>query len=116
MHRLEKVGLHLDANKKGTSMELLFDAIVNYMPPPKGEIDAPLQMLVSTIDYNDYVGRIGIGKIERGSIEVNQHVVLCNSESELETAVITSLYEFNGLNRKSVNKAEVGRDCGSIRR
>lgn len=97
-----------DADKKGTSMELLFDAIVNYMPPPKGEIDAPLQMLVSTIDYNDYVGRIGIGKIERGSIEVNQHVVLCNSESELETAVITSLYEFNGLNRKSVNKAEVG--------
>ena len=48
-------------------------------------------MLVSTIDYNDYVGRIGIGKIERGSIEVNQHVVLCNSESELKTAVITSL-------------------------
>src|SRR5690606_37502838 len=62
-----------DVDKRGTSMEPLFDAIVKYMPAPRGELDAPLQMLVSTIDYNDYVGRIGIGKIERGTIEVNQH-------------------------------------------
>ncbi len=100
----------VDADQIGTSMEPLFDAIVKYIPAPRGDMDEPLQMLISTIDYNDYVGRIGIGKIERGTIEVNQHVVLCNSkdESQEQEAVITSLYTFNGLNRKSVDKAEVG--------
>lgn len=97
-----------DVDKRGTSMEPLFDAIVKYMPAPRGELDAPLQMLVSTIDYNDYVGRIGIGKIERGTIEVNQHVILCNQESDSKDAVITSLYVFDGLKRKPVEKAEVG--------
>lgn len=97
-----------DVDKRGTSMEPLFDAIVKYMPAPRGELDAPLQMLVSTIDYNDYVGRIGIGKIERGTIEVNQHVILCNQESDFKDAVITSLYVFDGLKRKPVEKAEVG--------
>lgn len=97
-----------DGDKIGNSMQPLFDAIVKYIPAPRGDIDAPLQMLVSTIDYNDYVGRIGIGKIERGKIELNQHVVLCNAEDKLRQVVITSLYEFKGLNRKQVEEAEVG--------
>lgn len=97
-----------DAHEVGNSMQPLLDAIVEHIPAPRGDIDAPLQMLVSTIDYNDYVGRIGIGKVERGKIQLNQHVILCNSADKAKGAVITSLYEFNGLNRQQVEIAEVG--------
>ena len=62
----------------GTDLKPLFDTILDYIPAPEGEVDAPLQLLVSSIDYNDYVGRIGIGRIERGVIRQNQEAMICN--------------------------------------
>ncbi|NMA95597.1 MAG: translational GTPase TypA [Clostridiales bacterium] len=92
----------------GDSMVPLFKAIVEHIPAPAGNYDMPLQMLISTIDYNDYVGRIGIGKIHQGIIDINQDVILCNMDGKKQIASITNLYEFDGLNRKSVDRAQAG--------
>ena len=67
-----------DYTKPGTDLQPLLDTIVNYIPAPEGEEDEELQILVSAIDYNEYVGRIGIGKIERGSVKVNQEIMVCD--------------------------------------
>jgi GTP-binding protein len=98
--------LDMDSDEQG--MKSLFDAIVEHIPAPKGDMDAPLQMLVSTIDYNDYVGRIAIGKIERGRVELGQEVLLCSLEGEQRKVKITSLYQFEGLKRVSVESAAMG--------
>ncbi len=98
----------LDADKEGRDMQPLFDLIQKYIPAPKGDLDGPLQMLVSTIDYNDYVGRIAIGKVERGRIEVGQEALLCNVDGDQHRVKITSLYQFEGLKRVAVENAGLG--------
>ena len=88
----------------------LFETIINHIPAPEGDAEAPLQLLISTIDYNEYVGRIGVGKIDNGTIKVNQEVLLVNhhDESKHQRVKITKLYEFNGLNKVEVNEAKMG--------
>ena len=88
----------------------LFETIINHIPAPEGDTEAPLQLLISTIDYNEYVGRIGVGKIDNGTIKVNQEVLLVNhhDESKHQRVKVTKLYEFNGLNKVEVNEAKMG--------
>ena len=94
----------------GTDMKPLFDVIVNYIPAPTGDPDADTQVLISTIDYNEYVGRIGVGKVDNGSVRVNQDVVIVNAhDPEKNNKVkISKLYEFEGLNRVEVEEAGIG--------
>ena len=91
-------------------MEPLFETILNYIPSPEGDPDAPTQVLISTIDYNDYVGRIGVGKVENGTISVNQEVLLVNEHDpdKKQKVKISNLYEFDGLNKIPVDQASVG--------
>lgn len=100
----------LDLEKPKTDMKDLFETIIDYIPAPQGEPEADTQVLISTIDYNEYVGRIGVGKIDNGTLKVNQDAVLVNyHEPEKQTKVkITKLYEFDGLNKVEVNEATVG--------
>ena len=100
----------LDPAEPGKDMQPLLDTIINYIPCPTGDPDAPLQMLISTIDYNDYVGRIGVGKVSNGKIRVNQQVVLCNHHDpdKMIRTKVSKLYEFNGLNRVETEEAEIG--------
>lgn len=93
-----------------TTMEPLFETIISHIPAPTGDSDAPLQLLVSTIDYNDYVGRIGVGKVDNGSIKVNQEVMIVNHhDSDRHQRVkITKLYEYDGLGKVEVTEAAVG--------
>lgn len=100
----------LDLNKPKEDMRDLFETIVNYIPAPYGNDSDPVQVLISTIDYNDYVGRIGVGKIERGTINVNQDAVIVNyqDKEKMKKVKITDIYEFEGLDRKEVETAKVG--------
>ncbi|MTI69440.1 MAG: translational GTPase TypA [Firmicutes bacterium] len=99
----------LDSEKEGVNMKPLLDTVLEYTPAPVGDPEGDLQILISTIDYNDYVGRIGVGKIERGTININQDVILVNEQSDKNQKVkISKLFEFEGLKRKEVNKAKVG--------
>ncbi len=98
------------ADKVGTDLIPLFDTILNYIPAPKGDDNGSLQMLVSSIDYNDYVGRIAIGRIERGEIKVNQDVSVGDyHETKKEyRGKIVSLYQIEGLNRVACESAKAG--------
>ena len=100
----------LDADVQGTDLIPLFDKIVDYMPCPEGDENGDLQLLVSSIDYNDYVGRIGIGRIERGSIKQNQEVAICNyhTNAPVKKTRVVSLYQIDGLSRVPVESANVG--------
>ena len=88
----------------------LFDTIVKYIPAPEGDPDADTQVLISTIDYNEYVGRIGVGKVDNGKLKVNQDVVLVNHhDPDFKKRVkISKLYEFDGLNKVEVPEAGIG--------
>jgi len=100
----------LSQYEAGTDLKPLFDTIVNYIEPPQGNEEEPLQMLISSIDYNEYVGRIGIGRIVRGSIKVNQQVTVCDytgSKKNYNSKIVT-LLQIQGLNRVSVQEATVG--------
>ena len=98
-----------DPHKQGTDLKPLFDMIVNYFDPPESDTEAPLQMLVSAIDYNDYVGRIAIGRIERGIVRKGQDIVLSTFGSEdVVKAKAIYLYEYDGLNKKPVEEAYAG--------
>ncbi len=99
-----------DPNVDGKDMTPLFDAILDYIPAPEGDPDLGTQVLISTIDYNEYVGRIGIGKIDNGSISVNQEVLLMNHHdpAKKEKVKVSKLYEFDGLDRVEVDHATVG--------
>ena len=99
-----------DLGDEPKSMEPLFETIVNYIPAPEGDPDADTQVLISTIDYNEYVGRIGVGKIDNGSLKVNQEVMMVNAhEPEKQKKVkISKLYEFDGLNKVEVREASMG--------
>lgn len=92
------------------SMIPLFEAIIDYIPAPEGDFDAGTQILISTIDYNEYVGRIGVGKVSNGSVKVNQEVVIVNAhEADKQKKVkISALYEYDGLNKINVKEASVG--------
>ncbi|MDD6279130.1 MAG: translational GTPase TypA [Ruminococcus sp.] len=100
----------LSQYETGTDLKPLFDTIINYIEPPKGDENGPLQMLISSIDYNEYVGRIGVGRIERGNIRVNQQVTVCDyTESRKNyNSKIVSLLQIQGLNRVPVQEATVG--------
>ena len=94
----------------GTDLRPLFDTIVDYIPEPQCDASQPLQVLVSSIDYNEYVGRIGIGRVERGVIRQNQEIIVCNANdpSLARKEKLASLYEFDGLNRVPVESVEAG--------
>ncbi|MFR4512237.1 MAG: translational GTPase TypA [Clostridium sp.] len=91
-------------------MEPLFETIVKHIPAPEGDPEAPTQVLISTIDYNEFVGRIGVGKIDNGSLKVNQECVLVNHHDpdKFKKIKIGKLYEFDGLKRVEVQQAEIG--------
>ncbi len=100
----------LDMDTPGKDMMPLFETILNYIPAPSGDPDAGTQVLISTIDYNEYVGRIGVGKVDNGTISVNQEVVIVNAhEPEKQKKVkVSKLYEFDGLNKVEVREARMG--------
>ncbi|MBE5893027.1 MAG: translational GTPase TypA [Lachnospiraceae bacterium] len=100
----------LESGQPGISMEPLFETILNYIPAPEGDPDAGTQVLISTIDYNEYVGRIGVGKVDNGVIRINQDVVICNHhEPDKQIKVkVSKLYEFDGLNKVEVREAGIG--------
>ncbi|MCQ2470227.1 MAG: translational GTPase TypA [Ruminococcus sp.] len=100
----------LSQYETGTDLKPLFDTIINYIEPPKGDEEGPLQMLISSIDYNEYVGRIGIGRIVRGDIKVNQQVTVCDYTGSKKNynSKIVSLLQIQGLNRVPVESAKVG--------
>ena len=100
-----------DPHAPGKDLTPLLDTILEYMPAPEGEEEEPLQLLVSSIDYNEFVGRIGIGRIERGSIRQGQGVSICNFHSKdgkSRPSKIVSIYQFDGLKRVPVTEATVG--------
>ena len=100
----------LDPDVPGKDMTALFDTILDYIPAPEGNPDASLQVLISTIDYNEYVGRIGVGKVDNGEIRVNQDVVMVNHHEpdKMRKVKISKLYEFDGLNKVEVTSASIG--------
>jgi GTP-binding protein len=100
----------MDIDQKGTDMIPLFETILNYIPAPIGDPDAGTQVLISTIDYNEYVGRIGVGKVDNGTVKVNQEVVIVNHHEpdKLKKVKISKLYEFDGLSKIEIKEAGVG--------
>ena len=100
----------LDLSDEKQDMKPLFETILDYIPAPEGDPEAPSQMLISTIDYNEYVGRIGVGKVENGTIAVNQDMVVVNHHDpdKQQRVKIGKLYEFDGLNRVEVKEATIG--------
>ncbi len=97
--------------EKGVTMEPVFEAIIRKVPPPKAEPDKPLQVLVTTLDYSDYVGRIAIGRIFAGSIITGQKVTVIDRDGIHTLQKVTQLYLFEGLGKKSVDRAEAGDIC-----
>ena len=100
----------LDPTKQGQDLTPLFETILSAIPAPKGEADGPLQLLISSAEHNDYVGRLAVGKITRGTIKEGQNIVVCNyfDESKKQKAKIVSLMVFEGLKRVPVKQAEMG--------
>lgn len=100
----------LSQDEMGTDMIPLFEQMVNHIEAPEGDADAPLQLLVSSVDYNDYVGRMGLGRIERGTIKANQNLILCDyNKPELKKRIrIANIYEIEGLVRKPVAECKAG--------
>ena len=99
----------LDPNQPGKDMTPLFEMILNEVPAPQGDLDGPTQVLFSNIDYDDYVGRIGVGRVERGTIQVGETVTICGgSEGVQKNAKITKLYQFEGLKRVEAQSARLG--------
>ena len=95
----------------GTDLKPLFDTILDYIPAPEADVDQPFQMLVSSIDYNEFVGRIAIGRIERGTLKQNQEIAVCNyhdPDAPAKKAKAVSLYQFEGLSRQVVTEATAG--------
>jgi len=98
-------------DQAGTDLKPLFDTIVDYIPAPEADAEAPFQMLVSAIDYNDFVGRIAIGRIERGTVKQNQEIVVCNyhePDAAPKKAKATALYQYDGLAKVPVTEATAG--------
>ncbi len=100
----------LDLKEPGSSMVPLFETILDYIPAPEGDPEAGTQGLISTIDYNEYVGRIGVGKVDNGCVKVNQEVVIVNHHDPEKSrkVKVSKLYEFDGLNKVDVTQAGIG--------
>ena len=101
----------LHPDQPGVDLKPLFDTILEYIPAPEADVDQPFQMLVSSIDYNEFVGRIAIGRIERGTIKQNQEIAVCNyhdPDATPKKAKATALYEFDGLAKVPVQQADAG--------
>ena len=100
----------LSIDEPGKDMMPLFETILDYIPAPEGDPDAGTQVLISTIDYNEYVGRIGVGKVDNGVIRVNQDVVIVNHHEpeKLKKVKVSKLYEFDGLNKVEIKEAGIG--------
>jgi GTP-binding protein len=100
----------LTPDEKGVDLKPLFNTIIDYIPAPEMDEDAPFQMLVSALDYNEYVGRIAVGRIERGRIAQNQEIAICNyhESGAIKKAKAVSLYEFEGLEKVPVESASAG--------
>ena len=98
------------ADSLGNDLVPLFDTIIDYIPAPEGNKEEPLQLLVSSIDYNEYVGRIAVGRVERGTIRVNQEVTICDyhDASIQKKGKVVALYEFDGLGKAPISEASAG--------
>ncbi len=97
-----------DYHETGTDMKPLFDAIVNEIPAPQGELDGGLQILISNIDSDQFVGKIGIGRVERGTVKNGQSAVLCHTDGTTQNVRIAKLYQFEGLKRMECEEAKLG--------
>ncbi len=98
----------LDSSVREGDMRPLLDAILENIEPPKGDMNGPTQILFSSLDYDDYIGRIGIGRVERGTVKHNQQIVLCNNDGDEIKAKVSRLYQFEGLKRVEVESASLG--------
>ena len=98
----------MDPSVREGNMRPLFDAIIENIEPPVGDSEAPLQVLFSSLDYDDYVGRIGVGRVERGTINRNDALVLCKTDGSEENVRVSRLYQYDGLKRVEVDSAQVG--------
>ena len=98
----------LDPKVAGKDMVPLFESIIKNIPAPTGDLNGPTQILFSNIDYDDYVGRIGIGRVERGEIHTGENVVLCHRDGEQSNVKVAKLYQFEGLKRVEVQDAKLG--------
>ena len=98
----------LDYNEKGVDLKPLFEKIINEVPAPEGDLEGPFQILFSNIDYDEYVGRIGIGRVERGKVKSGQNAVLCCLDGTTKNVKITKLYTFEGLKRAETHEALLG--------
>ena len=98
----------LDPDVREGDMRPLLDAILEHISAPDGDIDGPLQILFSSLDYDDYIGRIGVGRVERGKILRGENVVLCKQDGKQENVKISRLYQFEGLKRVEVDSAMMG--------
>ena len=98
----------LDENVRSGDMRPLLDAILEHIEPPAGDANEPLQILFSSLDYDDYIGRIGVGRVERGKVAKNQSIVLCKTDGTTQNVKVSRLYQFEGLNRVEVENASAG--------
>ncbi len=98
----------LNSSDRSGDMRPLFDAILEHIAPPQGDLNGPLQILFSSLDYDDYIGRIGVGRVERGRVKRNQQVVLCKQDDTAHSVKISKLYQFEGLKRVEVEEAAMG--------
>ncbi|MBO5743341.1 MAG: translational GTPase TypA, partial [Clostridia bacterium] len=98
----------LDPESKGEDLKPLLDMIVNHVPAPKGEADEPLQLLISNIDYDDYVGQMAVGRVERGTAKVGQTAVICKKDGSTSQIRLTKMYMYEGLKRVEAETAGIG--------
>ena len=98
----------LSKDENGKDLTLLFEMIINEVEAPKGLLDAPLQLLISNIEYDEYLGRVGVGRVERGKIKAGQAVTLCHSDGTISNAKVGKLFVFEGLKRIETEQAEIG--------
>ncbi|GFP75285.1 translational GTPase TypA [Clostridium fungisolvens] len=98
----------MEVEDESSNMEPLFNTIIEHVEPPKGYIDAPLQMLVTTIDSSEYVGKIVIGKVVRGRVSKNQNIAVVRKDGSTSNYKVSSLYTYNGLKREEANEAALG--------
>ena len=99
---------YVDENQKSDDLRPLFETIINEIPAPMGDSSGPLQILISNIDYDDYIGRIGVGRVERGIAKAGQNVVLCHADGKNSNVKIGKLYKYEGLKRVETEDAVVG--------
>lgn len=98
----------LNPDKKGENLKPLFDMIIEQIPAPQGEPDEPLQLLISNIDYDDYVGAMAVGRVERGTARTGQNAIICKKDGTTENIRLTKMFEYEGLKRVETNEASIG--------